>query len=103
MPPYSPATGLPNLIYNWRDYNIRYQVSGPNDANHVLLLVHGLFVNSDHWRKALTGLQQQQQQTVLLVEMILLERPIKKHVESMPLTYWEVAGHPNHLAWIHKP
>jgi pimeloyl-ACP methyl ester carboxylesterase len=63
MPPYSPATGLPNLIYNWRDYNIRYQVSGPNDANHVLLLVHGLFVNSDHWRKALTGLQQQQQQT----------------------------------------
>ena len=29
----------------------------------MLLLVHGLFVNSDHWRKALTGLQQQQQPT----------------------------------------
>lgn len=62
MPPYSPATDLPNLVYNWRDYNIRYQVSGPKDADNVLLLVHGLFVNSDHWRKALTGLQQQQQQ-----------------------------------------
>ncbi len=29
----------------------------------MLLLVHGLFVNSDHWRKALTGLQQQQPTT----------------------------------------
>ena len=37
-------------------YNIRYQISGPEDADHTLLLVHGLFVNSDHWRKTLTGL-----------------------------------------------
>lgn len=36
---------------------MRYQVSGPEDADHILLLVHGLFVNSDHWRKTLTGLQ----------------------------------------------
>ena len=56
MPPVSPATSLPNQIYKWRGYNVRYQVSGPPDAEHTLLLVHGLFVNSDHWRKMLTGL-----------------------------------------------
>lgn len=54
MPPISPATSLPNQIYNWRGYHIRYQVSGPIDATRTLLLVHGLFVNSDHWRKTLT-------------------------------------------------
>ncbi|KAL7531979.1 hypothetical protein ACHAXR_004349 [Thalassiosira sp. AJA248-18] len=59
MPSHSPATSLENQIYNWRGYNIRYQVSGPEDADHTLLLVHGLFVNSDHWRKTLTGLQQE--------------------------------------------
>lgn len=59
MPSISPATSLPNQIYNWRGYNVRYQVSGPPDADHTLLLVHGLFVNSDHWRKTLTGLQQE--------------------------------------------
>lgn len=54
MPLISPATNLPNNIYNWRGYNIRYQVSGPINAKHTLLLVHGLFVNADHWRKLLT-------------------------------------------------
>ena len=57
MPSRSPATSLPNQIYDWRGYQIRYQVTGPADADHTLLLVHGLFVNSDHWRKTLTGLQ----------------------------------------------
>ena len=56
MPSHSPATSLPNQIYNWRGYDIRYQVTGPSDAEHTLLLIHGLFVNSDHWRKTLTGL-----------------------------------------------
>jgi pimeloyl-ACP methyl ester carboxylesterase len=56
MPSHSPATSLPNQIYKWRGYDIRYQVTGPPDADHTLLLVHGLFVNSDHWRKTLTGL-----------------------------------------------
>ena len=56
MPSHSPATSLQNQVYNWRGYNVRYQVSGPEDADHTLLLVHGLFVNSDHWRKTLTGL-----------------------------------------------
>ena len=44
------------MQYHWRGCNIRYQVTGPSDADHTLLLVHGLFVNSDHWRKTLTGL-----------------------------------------------
>ena len=57
MPSHSPATSLPNQIYKWRGYDVRYQVTGPANADHTLLLVHGLFVNSDHWRKTLTGLQ----------------------------------------------
>lgn len=61
MPSHSPATSLENQIYNWRGYNIRYQVSGPEDADHTLLLVHGLFVNSDHWRRMLTGLNDSDQ------------------------------------------
>ncbi|KAL7551833.1 hypothetical protein ACHAWF_015033 [Thalassiosira exigua] len=56
MPPRSPATSLPNEIYSWRGHAVRYQASGPPDADRAVLLVHGLFVNSDHWRKALTGL-----------------------------------------------
>lgn len=56
MPSHSPATSLPNQIYKWRGYDIRYQVTGPPDADYTLLLIHGLFVNSDHWRKTLTGL-----------------------------------------------
>ena len=56
MPSHSPATSLPNRIYAWRGYDVRYQVSGPVDASRTILLVHGLFVNSDHWRRALTGL-----------------------------------------------
>jgi pimeloyl-ACP methyl ester carboxylesterase len=56
VPPVSPATGLPNKIYNWRaDQQIRYQVAGPEDGTPVVL-VHGLFVNSDHWRHTLKGL-----------------------------------------------
>lgn len=57
MPRLSPATALPNKIYRWRDYSVRYQVAGPPDADHTLLLIHGLFVNADHWRRQLTGLQ----------------------------------------------
>jgi pimeloyl-ACP methyl ester carboxylesterase len=56
VPPVSPATKLPNQIYKWRDHQqIRYQVAGPEDGEPVVL-VHGLFVNSDHWRRTLKGL-----------------------------------------------
>jgi pimeloyl-ACP methyl ester carboxylesterase len=55
-PKVSPATGLPNRFYTWRGGQaIRYQVTGDPDDEPVVL-VHGLFVNSDHWRRALVGL-----------------------------------------------
>ena len=58
-PKVSPATGLANIMYNWKeDQQIRYQVDGPEDGAPVVL-VHGLFVNSDHWRKTLRDLATQ--------------------------------------------
>jgi pimeloyl-ACP methyl ester carboxylesterase len=55
-PKISPATNLPNQLYTWKsDQQIRYQVNGPEDGEPVVL-VHGLFVNSDHWRKSLAFL-----------------------------------------------
>ena len=57
-PEVSPATHLPNQFYTWKeDLKIRYQSTGPLDGPPVLL-VHGLFVNSDHWRKTLPALAQ---------------------------------------------
>jgi len=55
-PPVSPASNLPNNIYSWRGQQIRYQVSGPPDAQQAVVLVHGLFVNADQWRFTLKGL-----------------------------------------------
>ena len=54
-PKISPATNLPNKLYKWRNQQIRYQQSGPSSGKAVVL-VHGLFVNSDHWRKTIHGL-----------------------------------------------
>jgi pimeloyl-ACP methyl ester carboxylesterase len=54
-PKISPATNRPNQLYTWRKQQIRYQQAGPENGDPVLL-VHGLFVNSDHWRKTLLGL-----------------------------------------------
>jgi pimeloyl-ACP methyl ester carboxylesterase len=56
VPPISLATNLPNKIYNWRaGQQVRYQVAGPENGTPVVL-VHGLFVNSDHWRHTLKAL-----------------------------------------------
>jgi len=53
VPPVSPATSLPNQVYDWKEkQQIRYQVDGPEDGEPVLL-VHGLFVNADHWRQTI--------------------------------------------------
>jgi hypothetical protein len=38
-------------VYRWRGHDVRYQAAGPADASRTVLLVHGLFVNSDHWRR----------------------------------------------------
>jgi len=55
-PPISPATQLPNQIYTWRNHQIRYQMAGDPTSTHAVVLIHGLFVNSDHWRKTLKAL-----------------------------------------------
>lgn len=56
VPKVSPATGLDNMFYEWKAaQQIRYQVSGPENGEPVVL-IHGLFVNSDHWRKSLIAL-----------------------------------------------
>ncbi len=36
---------------------MRYQAAGPANASRTVLLVHGLFVSSDHWRRTLVGLR----------------------------------------------
>ena len=53
----SPATGLENQYYDWKcGQRIRYQESGLENDGPAILLIHGLFVNSDHWRHALRQL-----------------------------------------------
>jgi len=55
-PEISPATGLKNQFYSWKaDQQIRFQCN--EGTGPPLLLIHGLFVNSDHWRKTLTELK----------------------------------------------
>eukprot|EP00581_Thalassiosira_minuscula_P013727 CAMPEP_0183729396 /NCGR_PEP_ID=MMETSP0737-20130205/30136_1 /TAXON_ID=385413 /ORGANISM="Thalassiosira miniscula, Strain CCMP1093" /LENGTH=447 /DNA_ID=CAMNT_0025961559 /DNA_START=9 /DNA_END=1352 /DNA_ORIENTATION=+ len=56
IPPFSPSTGLENKVYEWRGQRIRYIVSGPADATKSALLIHGLFVNADHWRRTIREL-----------------------------------------------
>lgn len=58
-PPVSRATNLPNELYEWRKQQIRYQVAHPPDSvpsKGSAVLIHGLFVNSDHWRYTMKGL-----------------------------------------------
>jgi pimeloyl-ACP methyl ester carboxylesterase len=55
IPAYS-STGLKNEIYTWRQQTIRYVASGPANAKHSVLLLHGLFLNADHWRHTLKDL-----------------------------------------------
>jgi len=61
-PPISRATQLPNQLFQWRSHQIRYQVAKPTGvfenkpSKGAAILIHGLFVNSDHWRYTLKGL-----------------------------------------------
>ena len=55
MPPVSP-TGVTNRLWRWRGYDVRYQCLGEEQEGPSLLLVHGLFVNADHWRRNLPAL-----------------------------------------------
>lgn len=53
MPERSTPTGPPNRTWKWRGYNVRYQVLGEHNTGPAVVLVHGLFVNADHWRRNL--------------------------------------------------
>ena len=56
MPAVSP-TGVANQVWKWRGFDVRYQCLGDeNPAAPAVLLVHGLFVNADHWRRNLPAL-----------------------------------------------
>lgn len=56
-PSFSRATNLPNEVFEWRGQKIRYQVAkAESPSAPTAILIHGLFVNSDHWRKTLKGL-----------------------------------------------
>jgi pimeloyl-ACP methyl ester carboxylesterase len=60
-PVTSPATGLTNRFYTWKNQQkIRYQTTLSDDssseqatAKQPILFIHGLFTNSDHWRHSL--------------------------------------------------
>jgi len=62
VPPHAAAParspqGLENRYWAWRGQTIRYQINEPtNPTGQRVLLVHGLFVNADHWRKTLKAL-----------------------------------------------
>ncbi|XP_073004910.1 uncharacterized protein [Typha latifolia] len=45
----SPEPEVRTGMWNWRNYQIRYQQAG--NSGPALVLVHGFGANSDHWRK----------------------------------------------------
>jgi len=56
MPATSP-TGVANRVWSWRGFQTRYQCLGDEHENApAVILVHGLFVNADHWRRNLPAL-----------------------------------------------
>mmetsp|Transcript_40610 Transcript_40610/g.83257 ORF Transcript_40610/g.83257 Transcript_40610/m.83257 type:complete len:409 (-) Transcript_40610:44-1270(-) len=55
--PDANPQGIENRYWQWRGQRIRYQFAGEENVDGPsVLLVHGLFVNADHWRKNLPAL-----------------------------------------------
>lgn len=55
--PAANPRGTPNRWWEWRGQRVRYQSLGSENASAPsVLLVHGLFVNADHWRRNLGAL-----------------------------------------------
>jgi len=54
--PSTNPQGVPNRMWEWRGQQIRYQALGEENNGPSVLLVHGLFVNADHWRRNLGAL-----------------------------------------------
>lgn len=50
--PTANPQGMTNQFWSWRGQQIRYQALGDPDAKQSVLMVHGLFVNADHWQAA---------------------------------------------------
>ncbi|KAL7553453.1 hypothetical protein ACHAWF_016735, partial [Thalassiosira exigua] len=53
VPHFSASTGLENKVYQWRGQQIRYSEAGPSQSTKTVLLIHGLFLNADHWRRTI--------------------------------------------------
>ncbi|MDX2096530.1 MAG: alpha/beta fold hydrolase, partial [Leptolyngbyaceae cyanobacterium bins.59] len=52
-------TPLPGTYWTWRGQSIYYVQAGqPQPDRPPLLLVHGFGASTDHWRKNISGLQQ---------------------------------------------
>ncbi len=53
------TTSLPGQYWQWRGHNVYYVRSGDKQSQRPpLLLVHGFGASTDHWRKNITGLDQ---------------------------------------------
>ncbi|KAH8056428.1 hypothetical protein JL721_10028 [Aureococcus anophagefferens] len=52
MPKLAAGDGCgPNRIYEWKGLNTRYYALNEDGDGPSVILVHGLFVNADHWRR----------------------------------------------------
>ncbi|CAJ1389839.1 unnamed protein product [Effrenium voratum] len=54
--PETNPQGIRNRFWQWRGQRIRYQALGEENDGPSVLLVHGLFVNADHWRQNMPAL-----------------------------------------------
>lgn len=65
MPARSYCGDVPNALWQWRGYDVRFVASRPQQQQQqakkktAVVLVHGLFVNADHWRKTFPFLADQ--------------------------------------------
>jgi pimeloyl-ACP methyl ester carboxylesterase len=72
-PATSPATGLANRFYIWKNgQSIRYQSTTSTKKSSTtapILLIHGLFTNSDHWRRTLNFFQSSDDYTAYALDL----------------------------------
>lgn len=54
--PRANPLSTPNRFWEWRGQRVRYQALGKDQEGPSVLLVHGLFVNADHWRRNMSVL-----------------------------------------------
>jgi len=65
------AAGLPNRFWEWRGQRIRYQVAGEEaEGRRSVVLIHGLFVNADHWRNNISALAEEYGLRVYAIDLL---------------------------------